>query len=369
MNKVALILEVIFSLYVVIAPGKTKIDTHSNVLLLNNENFDQALKEYKYILVDFYVPYCKKCSTVLKSEWGVTGVTLNGDVRLGKVDISKGNNHKLAKRFELCEYPSFKFFKHGKIFEYGGGLTKKKILSWLDKKTAEIQAPILKSEKEYKSFLNDAKLNDHKISVIGYFLNTKSDGAKAFLEIADEGMVGVDFGMISDASVISDLEINDGQLIMHHNEMGDPIVLTVNSKKDEIEKAILKTKLPLLRDFVSYDMDMKVLGESFENHLFICTSFSSEKHAKDVEMLKKLAVGYKEKILFVLVNMDEYLERYSNILHFLGIYKAPAIALASIKKPGVTKYKPKSNDISEKNIGEFLENYVNGKISAIKDEL
>ena len=369
MKKVVLILEVILSLYVANATGKTKIDTHSNVLLLNNENFDQALKEYKYILVDFYVPYCKKCSTVLKSEWGVTGVTLNGDVRLGKVDISKGNNHKLAKRFELCEYPSFRFFKDAKVFEYDGGLTKKKILSWLDKKTAKIQAPILKSEKEYKSFVKDVKLNDDKISVIGYFSNTKSDGAKAFLQIADEGIVGVDFGMISDASVISDLKVNDGQLIMHHNEIEDPIVFTADGKKDEIKKAILKTKLPLLRDFVSYDIDMKVLGESFENHLFIYTSFSSEKHAKDVEMLKNLAIGYKEKILFVLVDMDETLERYSNILHFLGIYKAPAIALASIKKQGVTKYKPKSNDISDKNIGDFLENYVNGKLSAIKDEL
>ena len=108
---------------------KKKIETHSNVLLLDSENFDQALKEHKYVLVDFYVPYCKKCSTILRSEWGAAGLELRDNTRIGKVDISKGENYKLAKRFELCEYPSFRFFKDGKLsFEYDGGFTKRKIL-------------------------------------------------------------------------------------------------------------------------------------------------------------------------------------------------------------------------------------------------
>ena len=108
---------------------KKHIDTHSNVLLLDSENFDQALKEYQYLLVDFYVPYCKKCNTVLRSEWGATAISLRDNIRLGKVDISKGNNYKLSKKYQLCEYPSFRFFKNGKASEYDGGLSKRKSLS------------------------------------------------------------------------------------------------------------------------------------------------------------------------------------------------------------------------------------------------
>ena len=35
---------------------KKHIDTHANVLILDSEKFDQALKEYQYPPVDFYVP-------------------------------------------------------------------------------------------------------------------------------------------------------------------------------------------------------------------------------------------------------------------------------------------------------------------------
>ena len=33
-----------------------KIDTHSNVLLLDSKNFEKALKSFDNLLVDFYLP-------------------------------------------------------------------------------------------------------------------------------------------------------------------------------------------------------------------------------------------------------------------------------------------------------------------------
>ena len=151
--------------------------------------------------------------------------------------------------------------------------------------------------------------------------------------------------------------------------MKDPIFVPSKIEKGEIKKAIETNKLPLLRDFIEYDMDMTMYTDAFENHLFICTSFSSEKIDSEKELLKTLATKYRENILFVLVDMDEHLDRYDNFLKFLDISQSPGIALASIKKKGVSKFKPKSNEISKKNIQEFLEKYVNGKLSPIKDEL
>ena len=100
-----------------IASGK-KIETHSIVLLLDADNIDQALKEHQHILVNFYAPHCKKCSNILKGEWGAAAMELEqqaaylSKVRMGKVDISKGNNAKLVNRFKLCEFPSFKLFEN-----------------------------------------------------------------------------------------------------------------------------------------------------------------------------------------------------------------------------------------------------------------
>ena len=285
--KTYLFLASLLLLVFVVDADKKKIDTHSNVLLLDSENFDQALKEHKYILVDFYVPYCKKCSLVLRSEWGAAAIEIRDDIKLGKVDISKGSNHKLANRFELCEYPSFRFFKDGKPFEYDGGFTKNKIISWLTNKIKNSPALNLKSEKGYKSFVTEVKVNNGKVPVIGYYSDSKSDGAKAFLETAEDGISGVEFAILSDPSLFSDLKIKDGQLVMHHPEMNEPIVITTASRKSKIKDAIIKNKLPLLRDFVDYDLDMKIHTEAFENHLFVCTSSSSNTFSSEKEFFAR----------------------------------------------------------------------------------
>ena len=304
----------------------------------------------------------------MRSEWGATAIELRDQIRLGKADISKGNNYKLSKKYQLYEYPSFRFFKNGKASEYDGGLSKRKIIKWLEKKTAKSQASQLDSEKQYKSFLKEAR-NDGKVAVIGCYSNAEGDAAKEFLMTAEEDIGDLEFGITSDASVFSDIKVDDGQLLMHHTKTKESIVMTVPGKMAEIKSAIHKNKLPLLRDFIEYDTELTPLTDAFENHIFICTSFSSKKFSSQTDMLANVARDYRGKILFVLVDMDDYLDRYTRILGFLEIKNASAIAPASIKKKGVKKYKPESNEIEENNIRRFLEDYVSGKLEPKKDEL
>ena len=108
----------------------TKIHTHSNVLLLDSNNFDQALKTFDHLLVDFYLPYCKTCNNVLRSElghaaieWGDSWQELR-NTAIAKMDMSKGDNYKIALKYKICNYPSIKLFKDGgrtgKIIDYEG---------------------------------------------------------------------------------------------------------------------------------------------------------------------------------------------------------------------------------------------------------
>merc|ERR1712198_429070 len=313
----------------------TKIHTHSNVLLLDSNNLDQALKTFDHLLVDFYLPYCKTCNNVLRSElvhaaieWGDSWQELR-NTAIAKMDMSKGDNYKIALKYKICDYPSIKLFKDGgrtgKIIDYEGKHNSQRIQAWLKKKTEKSQTTRLDSAKSVNGFLYDYKRSSDKYAAIGYFSNIASNNAKEFLETSEDGIAGLQFGITTDNTIFKGLKVNDGDIVLHHPEMTNPIIFPSRTKKIE-NKAHLEVKmLPLLRDFVEYSSEMGKLKDLTEDHIFIATSFSSENLEKEKEMLKKVATDYLGKVLFVLVDMDERLQLYGNILTFLDIHEAPAI--------------------------------------------
>ena len=360
-----------------------KIDTHSNVLLLDSKNFDQALKRFDHLLVNFYLPYCKTCNNVLRSELGHAAIEWGDswqemrNTAIAKMDMSKGDNYKIALKYKICDYPSIKLFKDGgrtgKIIDYEGKHNSQRIHAWLTKKTEKSQTTRLDSAKSVNGFLYDYKRSSDKYAAIGYFSNIASNNAKEFLQTSEDGVAGLQFGITTDNSIFSGLKVNDGDIVLHHPEMKEPIIFPSRLKAIE-NKAYFEVKmLPLLRDFEEYSSEMGKLKDLTEDHIFIATSFSSENLEAEKEMLKKVATDYIGKVLFVLVDMDERLQLYGNILAFLDIHEAPAIGLASIRQSGALKFKPKKPDeVSEKNIREFLDEYFIEKMKNeknAKDEL
>lgn len=41
--------------------GEQPINEEMGVLVLTDRNFDQAVKKYEFLMVDFYAPWCSHC--------------------------------------------------------------------------------------------------------------------------------------------------------------------------------------------------------------------------------------------------------------------------------------------------------------------
>mmetsp|Transcript_29128 Transcript_29128/g.67588 ORF Transcript_29128/g.67588 Transcript_29128/m.67588 type:complete len:471 (+) Transcript_29128:48-1460(+) len=168
------------------------------VVTLTTADFDQHLKDNKYVLAEFYAPWCGHCKK-LAPEYEKAAQTLKyAGVSLAKVDATEEKD--LAKRYEVKGFPTLIWFESGKQMEYSGGRTTQTIVDWATSMTGppviENADPAPPGAERPRVVLEDATLHsvfeqvakDNRRKATWYF--KKGYGpAKIFLEHSGEDPV------------------------------------------------------------------------------------------------------------------------------------------------------------------------------------
>ncbi|KAG1961258.1 protein disulfide-isomerase A2 [Pimephales promelas] len=143
-----------------------EITEENDILVLHSVNFDRALSENKFLLVEFYAPWCGHCRRLEPIYAEVAGLLKNGssEVRLAKVDASE--EKELASEFAVDGFPMLKFFKDGNrqnFTDFSGKRTVKGITMWLERHTGT-SATVLNDVKSA-----EALLDANEVVVVGFF--------------------------------------------------------------------------------------------------------------------------------------------------------------------------------------------------------
>uniref|UniRef100_A0A2K5S918 protein disulfide-isomerase n=1 Tax=Cebus imitator TaxID=2715852 RepID=A0A2K5S918_CEBIM len=292
--------------------GADAPEEEDNVLVLRKSNFAEALAAHKYLLVEFYAPWCGHCKA-LAPEYAKAAGKLKAEgseIRLAKVDATEESD--LAQQYGVRGYPTIKFFRNGD--------------------TA--------SPKEYTG-------------------DVESDSAKQFLQAA-EAIDDVPFGITSNSDVFSKYQLDkDGVVLFKKFDEGR------NNFEGEVTKEnlldfIKHNQLPLVIEFTEQTAP-KIFGGEIKTHILLFLPKSVSDYDGKLSNFKKAAEGFKGKILFIFIDSDH--TDNQRILEFFGLKKeeCPAVRLITLEEE-MTKYKPESDELTAERITEFCHRFLEGKI-------
>jgi len=329
------------------------ITEEDGVMVLTDANFDNALKDNEFILVEFYAPWCGHCKA-LAPEFAKAAATLKSDkspIKLGKVDATVET--KLGDKFEVRGYPTLKFFRNGKSIEYSGGRDAAGIVSWVKKKSGPA-AKEIKSIEDAKAFQDSSN-----VVVLGFFKDKDSDDAKVFLEAAND-LDDMLFGIASDDAVRKEYKMDkDGLALLKKFDEGR------NDYDGEYDVKKLKSwiqsnALPLVSEFTQ-ETAGKLFGGEIRSHHLLFVGKKTDEFSKIHEAFSESAKEFKGKVLFVYINSD--VEENLRIMEFFGLKKedAPAIRIIHLTDDMI-KYKPDFKELTSKNMIQFTRDYVDKKL-------
>merc|ERR1711872_482129 len=155
-----------------------EITKEEGVLVLTNDNFQEAVDGNEFILVEFYAPWCGHCKALAPEYAKAAGILAEKESKIVLAKVDATEEGAVAEKFEVRGYPTLKFFRNGKATEYGGGRTADTIVSWLEKKTGP-PALAVASVEEATAFVAGKDG-----SVIGYFADQTVSAATAYLSVA-----------------------------------------------------------------------------------------------------------------------------------------------------------------------------------------
>eukprot|EP00927_Polykrikos_kofoidii_P022309 TRINITY_DN2085_c0_g1_i1.p1 TRINITY_DN2085_c0_g1~~TRINITY_DN2085_c0_g1_i1.p1 ORF type:complete len:476 (-),score=99.33 TRINITY_DN2085_c0_g1_i1:30-1457(-) len=103
---------------------------NSDLTTLRTDDFEQHLKDHKYVLVDFFAPWCGHCKKLLPEFERAASSLKKKDVSLSLVDATAEKD--LANKYNVKGFPALIWFEDAVATQFDGGRTFEGIIEWVE---------------------------------------------------------------------------------------------------------------------------------------------------------------------------------------------------------------------------------------------
>jgi len=332
------------------------IELEEGVLVLTNTNFDEAIKANKYMLVEFYAPWCGHCKS-LAPEYAKAATELaaeSSEIKLGKVDATVQSD--LGEKFKVRGYPTLKFFVDGEPSEYSGGRTALEIVAWLKKKSGPATVAVTSVEELKK--LQEA----NEVLVVGLFKAADSAAAVAFGNVA-KTIDNVVFALTSEQAVFDELAVTSEStvvLLKKFDELRNNFEAAAELSEETIRAFVQSNSLSLVSEF-NQETAQKIFGGEIKTHSLLFVSKKQADYETILTEFRTAAKQFKGKVIFVLIDSD--VDENERVMEFFGLKVAdtPTMRLISLGAE-MTKFKPESIELTTAVMSTFVNDFFAGKL-------
>jgi protein disulfide-isomerase A1 len=288
-----------------------------DVVVGTSDNFDSLVKNNKFVLAEFYAPWCGHCKN-LEPEYSKAAATLKSagsDVKLVKVDVTE--EKELGEKHDVQGFPTLKWFREGKSSDYSGGRDHDAIVSWVKKKSGPPARQLANAAAV------DAFAKEGDAVLLGLFKEGDAD-LKEF-EKAAAALDDVQAGYTADADLAA--KYAPAKAVMLQNFDDKLVKFEGKMEAAEIQKFAQGNSMPLVISF-STKTQGKIFGESApKKHLL---ALYAEGYADKANIERELAAVAKEHRGSVLVITVEKTSDNDGVFNFFGVSDVTKPKIVSI---------------------------------------
>jgi protein disulfide-isomerase A1 len=322
-----------------------------DVLVLGEDNFDQAIKHFEHVLVEFYAPWCGHCKK-LAPEYARAAAELKKDnqpLALAKVDSTIHKN--LGTRFGVEGFPTLKFFTNGTPSEYNGGRTEAEIISWMRKKTG----PATKSLTTVSEV--EALTNSVDVAVVYFGDNTKDLETFGKFARSNDDVV---FGTSASEETLNHFKVQSGNVVLFKKFDEKRNDFTGELTEENLQAFISKHGAPLVMKFDEKSAQL-IFGKATPG-IFLYRDNNSEKTVEFDKLFSELSPKLKGKLQVIVTDIKEGLE--TRLAEYIGITAndLPTVRIHDTRSD-LKKY-TMEGEINEQNVLKFVEQWESGSLKA-----
>lgn len=322
-----------------------------DVAVLKESNFSDVVSKNRYVLVEFYAPWCGHCQRLVP-EYAAAATELKGEVVLAKVDATEEND--LAQKFEVQGFPTLLFFIDGVHKQYPGQRTKEAIVSWIKRKTGPAVSNLTTTEDA------ETLLDSGTTAAVGLFDSLEGTENEEF-EAASRQEDDVFFYQTTSECVAALLDINTKAkrpaLVLLKKEPEKISHFDGKFEKAAISEFIFSNKLPLVTTFTRESANM-IFDSSIKKQILLFVT--AKDYEKFIPSFQEAAKSFKGKILFVHVDSDNA-DVGKPIMEFFGLSGEEPKVIACLLTEEPIKYQFEA-EINADNIKAFGEDFLADKL-------